>query len=70
MATTRDQEEQDKRIELMSKQFEQAQINIDRMRQEIRTDTRKFAVQAIIAAAALLAAGVAIGRFLLPGHGG
>jgi hypothetical protein len=38
---------------------------IERLRQEIRLEQRKFTIQALIAAAALLAAGVTIGRFLL-----
>lgn len=37
----------------------------ERLRQEIRLETRKFVVQAILAFAATLAAGVAIGRFWL-----
>ena len=37
----------------------------ERLRQEIKMENRKFVVQAILAAAALLAAGVAIGRFWL-----
>lgn len=42
-------------------------IQIERLRQEIRTENRKFFVQAMIAAAALLSAGIAIGHFLIPG---
>ena len=38
---------------------------VERLRQEIKTENRKFAVQLLIGAAALLAAGVAIGRFWL-----
>lgn len=53
-----DDKERQLRIELMSTQ-------IERLRQEIRTENRKFMVQLFIAAAALLAAGVAIGRFWL-----
>ena len=37
----------------------------ERLRQEIKMENRKFVVQAILAAAALLVAGVAIGRFWL-----
>lgn len=40
-------------------------LQIERLRQEIKTDNRKFIMQVIVAGAALLAAGVAIGRFLL-----
>jgi hypothetical protein len=38
---------------------------IERLRQEIRTENRKFLVQLLIASAALLGVGVAIGRFWL-----
>jgi hypothetical protein len=38
---------------------------IERLRQEIKTENRKFVVQALIAAAALLAVGIAIGRFVV-----
>ena len=38
---------------------------VERLRQQIKTENRKFAVQLLIGAAALLAAGVAIGRFWL-----
>jgi hypothetical protein len=54
----RDEEEQDLRITLMTTQ-------IERLRQEIRMETRKFLVQLLLAFAATLAAGVAIGRFWL-----
>jgi uncharacterized membrane protein len=40
-------------------------IQIERLRQEIRMENRKFIVQALIAAAALLAVGIAIGRFVV-----
>jgi hypothetical protein len=39
-------------------------IQIERLRQEIKTENRKFGVQVAIAIAAALAAGVAIGRFV------
>jgi hypothetical protein len=39
-------------------------MQIERLRQQIRTDTRKFAVRAVIVLAAAVAVGVAIGRFL------
>ena len=51
-------EERQLRIDLMT-------IQIERLRQEIRTENRKFVVQALLAAAALLATGIAIGRFVL-----
>lgn len=52
------------RIELMQTQIDNGRVNIERLRQEIRTENRKFAVQLLIAAAGLLVAGVAIGRFI------
>jgi hypothetical protein len=51
-----DDEERQLRIDLMT-------IQIERLRQELRMESRKFAVQALLAAAALLIAGIAIGRF-------
>jgi hypothetical protein len=51
-------EERRLRIELMVTQTE-------RLRQEIKMETRKFAVQLVLGIAACLAAGVAIGRFWL-----
>lgn len=38
---------------------------VELLRQEIKTEQRKFVVQVLIGAAAILAAGVAIGRFWL-----
>ena len=46
------------RIDLMT-------IQIERLRQEIKMENRKFIVQVTIAAAALLGVGIAIGRFWL-----
>lgn len=42
-------------------------IQIERLRQEIRYESRKFAIQFVLAIAAALAAGVAIGRFWIGG---
>lgn len=53
-----DDRERQLRIQLMTTQAE-------RLRQEIRTENRKFVVQLVIGIAAVLAAGVAIGRFWL-----
>ena len=53
---TADDEEQRLRIDLMT-------IQIERLRQEIRMENRKFAVQIVLVAA--LGVGVAIGRFWL-----
>ena len=47
------------RVELMSTQ-------IERLRQEIRTENRKFIVSVIVAIAALLGAGIALGTVLAP----
>jgi hypothetical protein len=41
-------------------------IQIERLRQKIKMENRKFFVQALIAIAAVFAAGVAVGRFWLP----
>jgi hypothetical protein len=49
----------------MGIQIDKGRLDIDRVRQEIQMENRKFALQAIIACAAILAAGVAIGRFVL-----
>jgi hypothetical protein len=65
--TTRDQEEQDLRITVMTKTVEQIETDVKRKLQEIEYENRKFMVQFVIAMAAVLAAGVAIGRFAL-GH--
>jgi hypothetical protein len=40
-------------------------IQIERLRQEIRMENRKFIAQIIIAGAALLGIGIAVGRFWL-----
>ena len=53
-AELQDQVEQDLRIDQMT-------INIEKMRQDMRWEARKFTLQAITAAAALLAAGGVIG---------
>ena len=53
-----DSEERQLRKDLMA-------IQIERLRQELKMENRKFAVQFILAIVAALAAGVAIGRFLL-----
>lgn len=55
--TTRDQEEQDLRIDQMT-------VNIEKMRADQRWETRKFIIQVAVAAAALLGAGVALGNFI------
>lgn len=56
--TPNEAEEQRLRIVLMDTQ-------IERLRQEIKMENRKFVVQAILALTAALGLGVAIGRFWL-----
>ena len=46
------------RIDLMT-------IQIERLRQEIKMENRKFVVQLLAAGAALVAVGIAIGKFFL-----
>ena len=53
-----DEEERQLRITLMTTQ-------IERLRQEIRMENRKFLVQLLIGAAAAIGVGIAIGRFVL-----
>ncbi len=55
--TTRDQEEQDLRIDQMA-------INIEKMRADMRWETWKFVISLVLASAALLGAGAAIGNYL------
>jgi hypothetical protein len=50
--------EQALRIDLMT-------IQIERLRQEIKMENRKFAVQLVLAIATALGVGIAIGRFWL-----
>lgn len=40
-------------------------IQIERLRQEIRMENRKFLVSLMIAAAVLLGAGIAVGHFFI-----
>jgi hypothetical protein len=53
-----DEQEQRLRIDLMT-------IQIERLRQEIRSENRKFLLQVILALIAALGAGIALGRFRL-----
>lgn len=55
-----DEEERQLRIELM-------QTQIERLRQEIKMENRKFLVQLLIGTAAAIGVGIAIGRFWLVG---
>ncbi len=58
-------EERSLRIELMVVQIDKTRLDIKRLEQELRMENRKFVVQLIIASAALLGVGIAIGRFAL-----
>jgi hypothetical protein len=53
-----DTREQELRIDLMT-------IQIERLRQEIKMENRKFILQIVVAGAALLGVGIAVGRFWL-----
>jgi hypothetical protein len=53
-----DEQEQRLRIDLMT-------IQIERLRQEIRSENRKFLLQVLLALIAALGAGIALGRFWL-----
>jgi hypothetical protein len=53
-----DDVEQQLRIDLMT-------IQIERLRQEIRSENRKFLLQVVLALIAALGAGIALGRFWL-----
>jgi hypothetical protein len=53
-----DDVEQQLRIDLMT-------IQIERLRQEMRTENRKFLLQVVLALIAALGAGIALGRFWL-----
>jgi hypothetical protein len=55
--TTRDQEEQDLRIEQMT-------INIDKLHQEQKWEIRKFVLQTFVAAIAAIGVGVGIGNLI------
>jgi hypothetical protein len=60
-----DDEERDLRIELMTVQIEQGRVNIDKMRQEMRTETRKIVIQTVASLAAAATAGAAICGLIL-----
>lgn len=53
-----DDDERQLRIDLMT-------IQIERLRQEMRMESRKFAVQFVLALAAAVGVGIALGRFLV-----
>lgn len=53
-----DDEERQLRIDLMT-------IQIERLRQEIRMENRKFFVQLVLAITAALGVGIALGRFMV-----
>jgi hypothetical protein len=55
-----DDEERELRIELMTAQIDQARLNIDKMRLEMKMENRKFLVQLVGALAAAMAAGAGL----------
>lgn len=57
---TSNDEERELRMKLMTVQIEQAQANIDKMRREIRWETRKIIWQTVASLAAAATAGAAI----------
>ena len=63
--TEPDDEERELRIELMNVQIEQGRLNIQKLRQEIRLENRKFLFQALGSLAAAMAAGAAIFGLIL-----
>jgi hypothetical protein len=54
-----DSREQQLRIELMTVQIDKSRLDMDRVRQEIRMENRKFLVQIIVALIAAFAVGAA-----------
>lgn len=60
MSETSDDEERELRIELMVAQIEQARVNIEKMRQDIRLENRKIVWQTVAALAAAATAGAAV----------
>jgi flagellar biosynthesis/type III secretory pathway M-ring protein FliF/YscJ len=65
--TTRDQEEQDLRCDQMAVNIEKMRFDIEEKRrdavQQQRWETRRFLVAIVLAAAALVGAGIAIGNY-------
>ncbi len=59
MPLTQEQEEREYGLRVAK-----METNIEKLRSDIRYESRKFVVQAIIAAAALVGAGVAIGNYV------
>jgi len=57
--------ERELRMELMSAQIEQTRLNIDKMRQEMRLETRKIIWQTVASLAAAATAGAAIFGLIL-----
>lgn len=55
-----DDEERELRILLMVTQIEQARVNIDKMRQDIRLESRKIVWQTVASLAAAATAGAAV----------
>jgi hypothetical protein len=59
MPLTQAQEERDYELRI-----EQMQTNIDKLRNDVRYESRKFAVQLIVGAAACVGAGVALANYV------
>ena len=66
MTLSADQEllEYDLRMEQMKTTIDVGRVNIDNMRADMRWENRKFLVQAIVAAAVCVGAGVALANYV------
>lgn len=62
---TANDEERELRMELMNVQIEQGRLSIQKLREEIRLENRKFIFQAIGSLAAAMAAGAALFGLIL-----
>ena len=65
MPLTADQEqlEHELRVDQMKTTIDSGRINIDKMRSDMRWETRKFIVSLLVGTAAVLGAGVALGNY-------
>jgi hypothetical protein len=66
MPLTQDQEnvEHELRVEGMTVQIDNGRLNMKKLESDLKWETRKFVLQAVVAGAALLGAGAAIGSYL------
>jgi hypothetical protein len=62
--TTRDQEEQDLRIDQMTINIEKIRQDLDQAKLDQKWETRKFVLQTFVGAVAAVAAGVGIGNLI------